>query len=118
MVVFSAPGACGRRLYRRREQMFEIGRVCVKLAGRDAERKCVVIDNMDDGHVMIDGQTRRRKCSTSHLDPTNIIIKIKKNASNSEVCAALKKAGIECKEKAEKKKEKKAKPKKTRKALK
>jgi len=79
--------------------MFDIGRVCTKIAGRDAGKKCVVIDNISDSVVMIDGQTRRRKCNVSHLEPSEDVAKVKKNASNKEVCDALKKLKIECKEK-------------------
>lgn len=79
--------------------MFEIGRVCVKIAGRDAGSKCVVIDVLDLNFVMVDGQTRRRKCNLRHLEPLETIVKVRKNASNAEVVTALKEAGIECSEK-------------------
>jgi large subunit ribosomal protein L14e len=79
--------------------MFEIGRICVKLAGRDAGMKCVIIDSIDDNFVMIDGQTRRRKCNLKHLEPTNQLIEIGKNASSTEVANALKEIGIEVFEK-------------------
>jgi large subunit ribosomal protein L14e len=98
--------------------MFEVGRLCVKIAGRDAGRKCLVIETVDEQLVMIDGQTRRRKCNIAHLEPTEKVLKIKKNASNKEVCEALKEEGIECKEKAEEKKQKAEKPKRATKAKK
>jgi len=78
--------------------MFEIGRICVKIAGRDARLKCVVIDVMDKGYVLIDGQTRRRKCNTLHLEPLGQVIKIKKGASTKEVHDEFKKLKIEVKE--------------------
>ena len=87
--------------------MYDVGRVCVKIAGRDAGRKCVIVDNVDDNHVLIDGQTRRRRCSITHLDATSKQIKIKKNASNKEVVDALNKEGIKCVEKKERPKEQK-----------
>ena len=71
--------------------MYEIGRLCVKLAGRDAGKKCVIIDILKDNYVMIDGSTRRRKCNTAHLEPLNQVIKIKKKATNAEVIKAFKK---------------------------
>ena len=55
---------------------------------------------------MIDGQTRRKKCNIAHLEPKDKVLKLKKNASNKEVCSALKKEKIECKEKTDKKKPK------------
>ncbi len=83
--------------------MIEIGRVCVKLAGRDAGKKCVIIDNTDNNFVLIDGETRRRKCNVSHLEPLNKTVKISKNASHSDVVKVFKDMGIELKEKKPKK---------------
>ena len=51
--------------------MFEIGRLCVKIAGRDAGLKCLVVEVIDDNYVLIDGQTRRRKCNIKHLEPVS-----------------------------------------------
>lgn len=83
--------------------MFELGRVCIKIAGRDAGKKCIIIDKLDDNFVMIDGQTRRRKCNIDHLEPTEKVLKISKNASNKSVVKLLNDEGIECVEKKEKK---------------
>ena len=69
--------------------MIEIGRTCVKLAGRDAGKKCAIIDILDKNNVMIDGETRRRKCNILHLELLEETIKIGKNASHEEVCKAL-----------------------------
>lgn len=93
--------------------MFSIGRICVKLAGRDAGRKCVIIDVLDEKFVLIDGDTRRRKCNIVHLEPLEEVIKIDKNASHDKVKTAFKKLGIELKDR--KKKAPKEKPKKVRK---
>ena len=84
--------------------MFEIGRLCMKLAGRDAGKKCVVVDVLDDNYVLIDGQTRRKKCNLKHLEPLNIVLKLDKNASNKVVIDALKEENIDCLEKKEKEK--------------
>ena len=75
--------------------MYEIGRLCVKLAGRDARKKCVIIEVLDNTYVMIDGQTRRRKCNINHLEPLDKVLKVKKNATHSEIKIVLKKEGIE-----------------------
>ncbi len=75
--------------------MYEIGRLCVKIAGRDSRLKCLIIDILEGNFVMIDGQTRRKKCNIKHLEPLEKVLKIKKNASHSEVADALKKEGIE-----------------------
>lgn len=88
--------------------MYEIGRLCVKLTGRDARGKCLIVDIMDEHYVLIEGQTRRRKCNITHLEPLDKVLKIKKGASHKEVADALKKEGIEVKE--TKTKQKTAKP--------
>lgn len=97
--------------------MFEIGRVCVKLAGRDAGMKCIVIDVIDHSFVVIDGQTRRKKCNIKHLEPLNQILQVSKNAPAAEVARAMKELGIEIAEKKPKaqKEPKKARPKSSRK---
>ena len=73
--------------------MIDIGRICVKIAGRDAGKKCVVIDVIDDNFVMIDGETRRRKCNILHLEPLDKSVDIKKNASHAEVAKAFESLG-------------------------
>lgn len=93
--------------------MIEIGRLCVKIAGRDAGKKCVVVDLLDKNYVLIDGATRRKKCNISHLEPISLVIKIKKKASHEEVVSEFKKLGIDVVEK--KPKPKKEKPSKLRK---
>jgi len=72
--------------------MVDIGRVCVKIAGRDAGKKCVVVDVLGKEMVMIDGETRRRKCNLAHIEPLDKKVDIKKGASHEEVMAALKSA--------------------------
>ena len=88
--------------------MIEIGRLCVKTAGRDASLKCVVIDVLDKNYVLIDGETRRRKCNIMHLEPLKDVIKIKKNASHEDVKKEFEKIGLKARE--TKPKEKKEKP--------
>jgi len=83
--------------------MLDIGRICIKIAGRDAGLKCVVVDHLGEGYVMIDGQTRRRKCNINHLEPLNQAIKIRKGASQTEVFGEFKKLKIEVREKKSKK---------------
>ena len=74
--------------------LFTVGRVCIKLAGRDAGKYCVVVESIDNHYVLIDGQTRRRKCNVLHLDPTNKLVDIKSGASFEEVVSALKSVDI------------------------
>ncbi|MBI2659661.1 50S ribosomal protein L14e [Candidatus Woesearchaeota archaeon] len=74
--------------------MIEIGRVCVKIAGRDAGKKGILIDILDDKFVLLDGETRRRKVNILHLEPLNQVLKIEKNASHEEVAKALDEFGL------------------------
>jgi large subunit ribosomal protein L14e len=74
--------------------MIQVGRICVKIAGRDAGKKCIIIDVLDNKTVLVDGETRRRKCNIMHLEPLDETVDIEKNASHAKVCSAL---GIEAK---------------------
>ncbi|MFC1691574.1 50S ribosomal protein L14e [Nanoarchaeota archaeon] len=71
--------------------MFEIGRLCKKIAGRDARRKCLIVDMIDENYALVDGNVRRRKCNLTHLEPLPQVIKIKKGASHDEVEKVLQK---------------------------
>lgn len=84
-------------------KVYEIGRLCLKLAGRDSRKHAVIVDILDDIYVLIDGQTRRRKCNIKHLEPLAKVIKIKKRAPHKDVVQALKKEGIKVVEKKAKK---------------
>jgi len=88
--------------------MFEIGRLCVKIAGRDAGLKCLVIEVIDSNYVLIDGQTRRRKCNIKHLEPLDKVLKVKKGISHDDVLKELKKEGIEVKKIVKRKKKAKS----------
>lgn len=91
--------------------LFEPGRLCVKLAGRDAGKKCVIVDTKN-GKYLIDGETRRRMCNARHLEPLKERVDIKKGASHADVTVAFKKLGMELIESKPRKKGER--PKKTR----
>lgn len=74
--------------------MFGIGRIVIKTAGRDAGNTAVIVDKIDEKFVLIDGNVRRRKCNIAHLEPLNDVLKIKKDASTSDVHKAMKEAGM------------------------
>jgi large subunit ribosomal protein L14e len=80
-------------------KMFDIGRVCMKIAGRDAGKKCVIIDVIDAHYVLVDGQTRRRKCNIKHLEPLTQTVQVTKNAPEPEVVRVLKELNIFVEEK-------------------
>ena len=71
-----------------------IGRICLKLTGREAGNYCVIVNNLDNNFVLIDGNVKRRKCNMDHLELTDKVVEIKKYASKDEVLNAMSKAGI------------------------
>ena len=84
-----------------------IGRICVKLNGREAGRTCAIVNQLDNNFVLIDGNVKRRKCNIDHLEFTDKVISLKKDASTSEVLEAMKKAGVKTlKDKVKRSKEK------------
>lgn len=74
--------------------MIEVGRVVVKIAGRDAGRTGVVIA-VNGGRVLVDGQVRRREVSINHVEPTAQTVDVAENASFEAVRKALEPLGIE-----------------------
>lgn len=86
----------------------DIGRVVMKIAGRDSGKIGIVVDVLDNTYVLLDGEVRRRKCNIGHLEPLARNVDITKNASHADVLKAL---GIkEEKKKTAKKKDKTARP--------
>jgi len=70
------------------------GRICVKIKGRDAGRKCIIIDIVDKNFVIVTGPksltgVRRRKVNVDHLLFLPHIVKISKNASDEEIIKRL-----------------------------
>ncbi len=56
----------------------EVGRVCVKTAGREAGEKCVIVDVIDEKFVEVVGvSVKNRRCNIQHLEPVDQVIEIK-----------------------------------------
>jgi len=77
----------------------EIGRICVKVAGREAGRKCVIVDIIDENFVLVTGPksltgVKRRRVNIKHVEPLDITVKIQRGASDEEVLKALEEAGL------------------------
>ena len=56
-------------------KIIEVGKVCIKLAGRDAGKPVVITKVIDNKTVMIRSGIRKngqkdRKCAITHLEPT------------------------------------------------
>lgn len=76
----------------------EIGRICVKTYGREAGKKCVIVDVVDKNFVLVTGpksvnKLKRRKANVNHIEPTQDKIEIKRGATDEEIVEALKSVG-------------------------
>ena len=76
----------------------EIGRICIKTSGREAGKKCVIAEVIDQNFVLITGpkaitSVKRRRANINHIKTTNEIIEIKKGATDEDITEALKTAG-------------------------
>ena len=72
----------------------DVGRICVKLKGREAGSRCVIVDVVDRNYVIITGPpeitgVRRRRVNMSHLQPLDEVVEISKNASDEEIAGLL-----------------------------
>jgi large subunit ribosomal protein L14e len=73
----------------------EVGRICVKVSGREAGKKCVIVDVVDKSFVLITGPKkvtgiRRRRVNVNHVEPLKDMVEIKRGASDEEISEALK----------------------------
>lgn len=76
----------------------EVGRICVKILGREAGKKCVIVDVVDKNFVLITGPKtvsgiKRRRANITHLEPTSEKLEMKRGATDEEIAEALKTAG-------------------------
>ncbi|AWR98259.1 50S ribosomal protein L14e [Acidianus sulfidivorans JP7] len=77
----------------------EIGRICVKTRGKDAGKKCVIVDILDDNFVLVTGPkkitgVKAKRSNILHLEPTDKKIEIQKGASDDEVEKKLQEANL------------------------
>ena len=77
--------------------MFEVGRVCIKLSGRDANRHCVILEEIDKNYVLVDGNVRRKKVNKSHIEPLNKVLNIKKTSKTEEILKLFEENNIKVK---------------------
>ncbi len=66
----------------------------MKLKGREAGSRCVIVDVVDRNYVIVTGPpevtgVRRRRVNMSHLQPLDKVIEISKNASDDEIAGLL-----------------------------
>ncbi len=56
----------------------EVGRICIKTAGREAGKKCVIVDIINDKFVEVIGTSvKNRRCNIKHLEPLDQLIEVK-----------------------------------------
>jgi len=77
----------------------EIGRVCMKVAGREAGKYCVVVKKMNDAFVEVTGPkiltgVKRRRANIEHLEPLEYVLQISDGAADEDVVSALEKQNL------------------------
>ena len=77
----------------------EVGTLCMKVVGREAGKLCTIVKNIDKTFVTVTGprlvtDVKRRRCNIQHLEPTEIKLDIKEDASDEEIIEAYKKANV------------------------
>jgi large subunit ribosomal protein L14e len=76
----------------------EVGRICVKTVGREAGKRCIIVDIVDKNFVLITGPKtasgiKRRRANVNHVEPTQEKLDINRGATDEEITEALKTAG-------------------------
>ena len=75
--------------------VIEVGRIVVKTRGREAGRKAVVVEIVDNNFVIVTGPksvtgVKRRKVNINHIEPTDKKVDIPKGADDKTVEDKLK----------------------------
>ena len=67
----------------------EVGRVCVKIAGREAGEKCAIVEIIDENYVEVIGEAvKNRRCNIAHLEPTADSIDVSGDAESIKAALA------------------------------
>jgi len=72
----------------------DVGRICVKIAGREAGKKCLIVEVIDKNFVLVTGPkkvngVKRRRVNVSHIEPTEKMVKMRRGESDEEIMKAL-----------------------------
>jgi large subunit ribosomal protein L14e len=72
----------------------DIGRICVKLSGREAGKKCIVVDVVDKNFVLVTGPKqlnglKRRRVNINHIEPTERKINLRRGETDEELIKVL-----------------------------
>ncbi|MFB0567091.1 MAG: 50S ribosomal protein L14e, partial [Candidatus Bathyarchaeia archaeon] len=68
----------------------EVGRICVKITGREAGKKCIIVDVIDKNFLLITGpkqvnSVKRRRVNVSHVEPTEKKVNMSRGESDEEI---------------------------------
>lgn len=79
--------------------MIEPGRICMKIAGREAGKYAVIVENVDDNFVLITGPksvtgVKRRKCNIDHIEPTEHKFDVSSKVDDASVEGLWKSSGL------------------------
>ena len=79
--------------------MLDIGRICLKIAGREAGCYCVIVDRLDYNFVLVTGpksitRVKRRKCNIDHIEPTEHKFDIHPKADDASIENLWKTSGL------------------------
>jgi large subunit ribosomal protein L14e len=84
---------------KRKMSAHDIGRICIKKVGREANRKCVIVDIIDKSYVLVTGpktltRVKRRRANVNHLKPLEETLAISRGASDEEIMSIIKTEGM------------------------
>lgn len=76
----------------------EVGRICMKIAGRENGKKCVIVDVMDKSFVLVSGPkavtgVKRKRANINHIRTLEDKLDLKRGASDEEITNTLTAAG-------------------------
>ena len=77
----------------------EVGRISVKITGREAGYKGVIVDLIDKNFVLFTGPkkingVKRRRVNTGHIEPTKEKVEIERGASDEDITKSIEVAGL------------------------
>jgi len=72
----------------------DVGRICVKLVGREAGKKCVIVDVVDKNFVLVTGPKelngfKRRRVNVNHIEVTERRVSIRRGETDEELLKTL-----------------------------
>jgi len=75
--------------------IMSIGRVCVKVKGRDSGNYCVVVDKSGYSVVIEGKNIKRSKCNVRHLEPLPFVLEVQRNTEREVLLKEMSKIGLD-----------------------